>query len=298
MQFKQVNYLVNSYKTLTKVKSIHFLFILIEIMINIFQELEIFFKVFYSEEIPYGLNYITKIINLFDKLSIKVKLIIIILYIIIFDSVYITLKTKKFKRNYIIFIILVNILELLFFRTFMLIVLNFIFKLSNLYFIFICIFLIPHLYLTLKHFLYNHLYYFVPKFIDYPYDEFSSQFDIVLLFLKLFLSIALTTSYNGFGMFCCYIFFFSEIIFCIYFLYTLKIHSYLFMKNTFLNKTRISLFLFNTIIMIIIILLGKDEIGRIIFPVISVGLVFVIMVFIYLIYNPLHYVKIKRETPM
>jgi hypothetical protein len=50
--------------------------------------------------------------------------------------------------------------------------------------------------------------------------------------------------------------------------------------------------------MIIIILLGKDEIKRIIFPVISVGLVFVIMVFIYLIYNPLHYVKIKRETPM
>jgi hypothetical protein len=46
------------------------------------------------------------------------------------------------------------------------------------------------------------------------------------------------------------------------------------------------------------ILLGKDEIGKIIFPVISVGLVFVIMVFIYLIYNPLHYIKIKRETPM
>ena len=292
------NYLVNSYKNLTKVKTIHFLFILIEIMINIFQELEIFFKVLYAEEIPYGLNYITKILILFDKLSIKAKLIIIILYIIIFDSVYITLKIKKFKRNYIIFIILVNILELLFFRTFMLIVLNFIFKLSNLYFIFICIFLVPHLYLTLKHFRYNHLYYFVPKFIDYPYDEFSSQFDMVLLFIKLFLSIALTTSYNGLGLFCCYIFFFSEIIFCIYFLYKLRIHSYLFMKNTFLNKTRISLFLFNTIIMIIMILLGKDEIGKIIFPVISVGLVFVIMVFIYLIYNPLHYIKIKRETPM
>jgi len=292
------NYLVNSYKHLTKVKSIHFLFILIEIMINIFQELEIFFKVLYSEEIIYGLNFITKISNHFDKLSIKVKLIIIILYIVLFDSVYITLKIRKFKRNYIIFIILVNILELFFFRTFMLIFLNLIFSLSNLNLIFISIFLIPHLYLTLKHFLYNHLYYFVPKFIEYPYDEFSSQFDMILLFIKLFLSIALTTNYNGLGRFCCFVIFLSEIFFCIYFLYKLKMHSYLFMKNTFLNKTRISLFLFNTIIMIFIILLGKDEIERIIFPVISAGLIFIIMVFIYLVYNPLQYVKIKRETPM
>lgn len=292
------NYLVNSYKLVTKAKSIHFLFILIEIMINIFQELEIFFKVFYSEEIHYGLNFITKISNYFDLLSIKVKLIIIILYILFFDSIYITLKIKKFKRNYIIFIILVNILELLFFRIFMLIFLNLIFKLSNLYLVLISIFLIQHLYLTLKHFLYNHLYYFVPKFIDYPYDEFSSQFDLVLLFIKLFLSIALTTSYNGLGRFCCFVFFFSQILFCIYFLYKLWMHSYLFMKNTFLNKTRISLFLFKTFIMIFTILLGKDEIERIIFPLISLGLIFIIMVFIYLIYNPLYYVKIKRETPM
>jgi hypothetical protein len=207
------NYLVNSYKHLTKVKSIHFLFILIEIMINIFQELEIFFKVFCSEEIHYSLNFISKISNHFDKLSIKAKLIILILYIIIFDSVYITLKLKKFKRNYIIFIILVNILELLFFRTFMLIFFNLIFNLSNLYLVFISIFLIPHLYLILMHFLYNHLYYFVPKFIDYPYDEFSSQFDMVLLLIKLFLSIALTTSYKGLGRFCCFVFFFLKFYF-------------------------------------------------------------------------------------
>ena len=121
------------------------------------------------------------------------------------------------------------------------------------------------------HFLYNHLYYFVPKFIDYPYDEFSSQFDMVLLLIKLFLSIALTTSYKGLGRFCCFVFFFSEILFCIYFLYKLWMHSYLFMKNTFLNKTRISLFLFKTFIMIFTILLGKDEIERIIFPFISLG---------------------------
>lgn len=50
--------------------------------------------------------------------------------------------------------------------------------------------------------------------------------------------------------------------------------------------------------MIFTILLGKDEIERIIFPFISLGLIFIIMIFIYLLYNPLHYVKIKRETPM
>ena len=33
-------------------------------------------------------------------------------------------------------------------------------------------------------YVYDHLYYYVPQFINYPYDEFSSTFDIILFFIK------------------------------------------------------------------------------------------------------------------
>ena len=52
------------------------------------------------------------------------------------------------------------------------------------------IFIIPHIYLIINNFINNHLYYFVPEFIDYPYDEFSSIFDTILVISKLSLTAA------------------------------------------------------------------------------------------------------------
>ena len=94
------NYLVNCYKHLTRIKLIHFIFILIEMLLNTLQELEIFLKNFNSQEIKVQINYISKIINLFNKLEIVVKLIIIILIVIIFDTIFFLLKKKTQKRIY------------------------------------------------------------------------------------------------------------------------------------------------------------------------------------------------------
>ena len=297
-KIKSDNYLVNCYKHLTNSKFIHFLFLLIEILINSLQELELFIKIFNPEDIKFEINYISNITNLFDKITIIEKFVIIILFVIIFDFIFILIKKTRFKKKNIIISILINILELFYFRAFTLILFNLFFTLPDIYFLLSCLFLIPHIYLVLNNFFYNHLYYVVPKFIDYPYDEFSSIFDIVLLFIKIFLSISRSTSDYGLRKLFYYIFYSTQIIFSIYFILKLKNHSYLFMKNSFLNRTKFGFFFIKTIIIILSLILGKNSTMNILFLIIYVVIIIIIMTYIYLIYNPLHYVKIKRETPL
>ena len=294
------NYLSNSYKILTRNKIIHFLFILIESMLNIFQELETFIKVYKIENIKnktLGLNYVSYFTTSFEKLKIYIRLSIIILFIIIIDFLYIIIKKYNFKTKSITKIIIVNLLEILCFRTIMLIYFNLFFSLENEYFLMSCIFVFFHIYITINNFLYNHLFYFVPEFIDYPYDEFSSTYDIILFITKIILAIAGTINNSNIANFFFLILFLYQIFFSLFFIYKLFNHSYLFMKNTFLNKTKISLFFFQTIIIIIALFFGKNEIMTTLFLIICIIILVIIISFIYFIYNPYYYIKIKKETP-
>ena len=176
------NYFSNCYIHLTKIKQIHVLDILIEILLNIFQELEIIVRGFDINNITKthtGLNYISGITSSFERFQGPIRFIIILSFILIFDSLYFILKIKKFKTKYIHISIIVNILELFIFRTFSLLLFNMFFKLKATLLIIGFFFLIPHIYIIMSNFLYNHLYYFVPKFIEYPYDSFSSLYDII-----------------------------------------------------------------------------------------------------------------------
>ena len=75
------------------------------------------------------------------------------------------------------------------------------FTLPNLYFLLAFILSLFHTYLVINNFLYNHLYYYVPEFVDYPYDEFSSMFDIYSFILKIIISIASDSSNQDLGRF-------------------------------------------------------------------------------------------------
>jgi len=292
------NYLINSYEHLTRIKALHFLFILIEMIINTFQELEIFLRDLSSKEIKNNFNYISRFVQLLDNFSIVIRFFIIILIVLIFDFIFVYLRKKRFKKKYIIVTILINILELFYFRPFMLIYLDLLFSLPDLYFLFGILLFIPHFCLTINHFLYDHLYYYVPQFINYPYDEFSSIFDIILFFIKIFLSASLNTDIGGLGKFFLMIFYFMQFFFCVYFVIKLKNNSYLFMKNSFLNETKFCFFLIKTIAIVLALLLGKNEIMNILFLIICLVLMLVLLVYIYIIYNPLYHVKISKETPM
>ena len=198
------NYFSNCYIHLTKKKQIHFIFLLIEILLNIFQELEIILRGFYlsnTTNTNIGLNFVSIITSIFDGLKSSIKFIILLPIILIFDSLYFILKIKKFKTKYIYISIIVNILELFIFRVFSLLLFNMIFKFDTIFFSMTCLLLIPHIYLIMNNFIYNHLYYFVPEFIEYPYDAFSSLYDIVLLLIKIFLSFSATATDSGKGKF-------------------------------------------------------------------------------------------------
>ena len=290
------NYLINSYRHLIKSKAFHFIFILIEILIIIIQELEIFIRGFNSEKQKKGLNYISFIANKFDKLKLSIKIMLLLFQVIIIDILYFFLKKKNFKKENIYINIISNILEIFCFRTYMLIFLNIFYTLPHIYYFISLFVLFPHMYIIFNNFYYNHLYNFVPKFINYPFDEFSSLFDIILLFIKICISIAGNSKNFSLIKFCFLILLLWQIFFSLNFAYKLINKSYLFMKNTFLNKTRLGFFLVNTFILIFALLFGRNEIVSILFLFACLGLFFIVMVYMYLIYNPFHFIKIKGEA--
>jgi hypothetical protein len=86
------NYLSNGYKHLTRRKSIHFFIILIEMVLNTLQEIFSFLRYFYSDstdEHTRAYNIISLITTETNKLKEIVKLCLIILFVLIFDLVYI-----------------------------------------------------------------------------------------------------------------------------------------------------------------------------------------------------------------
>ena len=294
------NYLINCYNHLTKIKGIHFIFLLIEIFFNIILELETFirgYKLKIDNNNP-KLNLVSIITIKFDRLHNIIKLIIIVLFILIFDSLYIIIKLKKFKKRQINILIIANILELFIYRTSLLIFFILFFTIKSELFIIGCLFLVFHIYLIMSNFLNNHLCYFVPEFIDYPYDEFSSLYDIIMVIIKLLISVSGTTNDINLGKFCFILTVVLQIFFSYFFINKLNNHSYLFMKNTFLNLTKLSFFLSKTIILIIAIIFGKDEIMSILFLLISISILIINMLYVYFLYNPFSNIIIKRETPM
>ena len=293
------NYLVNCYKYLVRSKTVHFIVTFIEILLNISQELYIFSRSYNLEKNNQNntLKIILFIPEYLESLSMAIKILIVFIYITLFDLIYYFLGKFKYKNEKIYIILIFNIIELVYFRLSMLLFLDIFCCLSYVFFFLFLLLLIPHLYITSYHFLYNHLYLFVPIIIEYPYDEFSSLFDIFSLVIKILFSINGVTQ-NIYVIKCLYIItFIFQIFCCIYFIYHLIYHSYLFLKNIFLNKTKVALFFIQTFVLIIAELTGKKGLSNIAFIITFISLFIIILLYIYLMYDPKLYIKIKRETP-
>ena len=293
------NYLNNCYKYLIRSKSVHFIITLIESLLNIIQELYIFYMENNLNKNS-GNDYVKFLLFIpehIQGLPMIIKIIIVLLYILIFDVIYYFLGKLKFKKDNIYLSILFNIIELFYFRVSMLLFLNVFFCLSYIYFFIFLIVLIPHLYITSFHFFYNHLYLFVPVFIDFPFDEFSSLFDIFSLVIKILFSILGNIKIVNVRK-CIYIITFVFLLFCcINFIYHLIFHSYLLMKNLFLNKTKVSLFFIQALILIFSELVGKNGISNISFLIIFISIFIIILLYVHLLYDPKIFVTFQRETP-
>ena len=299
-KIKSNHYLSNCYRHIINSKIIHFLIIIIETALNVLLELDIILRDFtglYEEEKFKKFNYINSIIIEFNKLSNFTELILLIIFVLIFDFLYLFLQRNNFIFRRIHIMIIINILELLYFRLIESIFLCLLFSFRKLYLLVSLFLLLPHISLIVNNFMYNHLYYFVPGFIEYPYDEFSSLYDIILFATKLLLGIICSSTNVGLTKFFFCILFLFQFLFSYILLYKLRNQSYLFMKNTFLNETRLCGFIIQPIIIISALLIGKNEILSILFITLNISFLFIIMGYVYFIYNPFDYVRIKMESP-
>ena len=215
---------------------------------------------------------------------------------LIFNSLYIYFCKNDLKQTNIFLSIIINILELFYFRLYILFFYTLLFTLSKLYFLSSFILSLIQAYLIINNFLYNHLYYYVPKFVDYPYDEFNSRFDLFLFLSKILLSVASDASEIYLAKFCFIILFTLQIYFSFYYIDKLINQSYLFMKNSFINKSKISLFLTQTTIILVYLFIKKNNITLNI--VINIGILFFFMGYLYFIYDPYSYINIENDTPL
>ena len=122
------NYLLNCYNHLIKKKQIHFLLLFIEMSLNIFQEFEIFINGFKLNSPANNKFILFNINNILEKISIVNKFLILISSIIIFDLLYIFMKIKKFNVKHIIINIIINVLEIFWFRAFSVIIFSLFFN--------------------------------------------------------------------------------------------------------------------------------------------------------------------------
>ena len=294
-KIKNNNYLTNCYKNLTKSKVIHFIINIAETVLNLLNILDTVLNDYCRDK--NNIEFIAPLPLLFHKLTNEIKLLVIIFGVLIFDTMHIILTLKEFQQKRIYIKIIINFLELFFFRFLQILFLYMYFSLNDKYFLIGLIFILIHIYLIVNNFLYCHLYYFVPVFIEHPYDEFSSFYDIVLFIHKIISAISYYITDENLGKFYFMILLLSRIYFSISFFEKSRNHSYLYMKNTFLNKTKQTLFWTETVIMIISLLVGKKELKSIFFGFICVGIFVVIFIYMHFLYNPFNYIHIESETP-
>ena len=289
------NYLSNCYRNVTRSKVIHFIFILIETLLNILNILDFILNDFYIDKNDF--EFVAPIPLLFKQFSDGTKLAIIILAVLIFDSMHIIFTLKDFKKEKIYTKIIINFLELFHFRVFVLLFFYQFFSLKENLFLIGLIFIIFHIYLIFNNFLYCHLYYFVPSFINYPFDSFSSLYDLILLYFKFISALTYYSNSKNAGKFYFIILLLSRIFCCAYFFEKSTNHSYLLMNNTFLNKTRYSSILIETIITIAALIVGKNEIKSVFFVLICISIFLIIVIYIHLLYNPYNYIRIESDRP-
>ena len=298
-KMKEDNYFINCYRLLIRSKFIHFLLLLIEILLILLQEIDIFqrgFKPMYNTNGEIIISPIILLIKKFNNFPDYVNFLITILSMIIFDTLYLLLCRKDIRKKNIYYKIIINLLEFFFFRIYVLFFYSLLFILTKLYFLTSFILSLYHAYLIINNFLYNHLYNYVPEFVDYPYDEFGSLYDLYLFMSKIILSVASDAGSEDLVKFCFIISFVLQIFFCFNFSRNLTHHSYLFMKNSFINKTRLSLFLAETTIVFFSFFIGRKRLFTTLYILINFGIILIFSGFLFFIYDPYSFVHVKGES--
>ena len=291
------HYLSISYKVLLSNRKLHYFLFTFEMYLVLVHLLEIYYIDFKScklEDVA-TFNVLTLLIRLINKIPNAITCAIYLIIIIILTINYYILNMCRIKKNYYVKI-MVNISELIFYRTFCIFLFDFLFFFEGIY-LFICVVAtFPFIYILISHFLKHNLTYFFPKIIQYPYDPFSRIIDLNLIFIKIFLSLSDTAS----NAYISKLFFILSIIILfillVYLTYLIIQKSYYLMNNIKLNKIRYSIILaIFIIIMLFLILIDHNTFNNSFYYICMFNITILCLLVISYFYNPYHYCKFDKD---
>ena len=223
----------------------------------------------------------------FRDYSLFIRLIPIIIYLIlVYLVLMIYLSYDSNKKINKLDIIIINIFELVFIRILFIFFCEFIFCLSNLYFIIFSLLSIPYIFFIFINIYHFHLGKFMFKSISFPFDEFTSINDIEKTIIKILISISSISTDIDFCRSIYLLQYILLVIFCIYNTYIILYKSYYLMNNESYNKARYSNLLSSVIIQTLVFLMEPEEIYGTSFIIILLSIYISTNIIISILYNP------------
>jgi len=286
-------YFSNCYKSIITNKFYLFIITLLEYFLTIIIQIIIFIRKYdstYNDSISklHFHLFMVKIVNITPT---YIKLFILLFIFILIPIYYYIFNKYSLNKHKLLGIIVMNIFEIFIFRFFFIIICHILFSIkNNVILLIIFIISIPTLAIIIHSFSMNHLYYFSPHIVVYPYDYFSSFTDIAHLIEKYLICISLQSSNINLNHFLFIIVFITQLI-CLFFsAYILYSKSYYIMSNIFLNKVRFSSNLSNILINIIMIVLGKENLKGTSFLISSINIYIICFIIFQVFYNPYNFI--------
>ena len=281
-------YFSNSYRVMITNKQFHFIILLLEYLITFSAMITLYtikFKIEFDENLPNQFFYaifIQKINNLPEF----VKILITSLFLVIIIAYFLIYNKFVFEHKNIFNSIAINFFENFIFRLFIIVLFHILISIKGIPLLILIIVSIFDFFLIVNNFFMNHLYYFSPHFIVYPYDYFSSSMDIFHIIEKLFISIALQSSIKALNKFFFVFSFALQFMNLYYSVYILYNKSYYIMSNIFLDKVRFSLIAGSVINNIILVLLGNKNYLINTYLLISINVFFAVFLLVLIFFNP------------
>ena len=290
---KENEYFSNSYKSIISNKFFHLIITMLEYVFTIIVQIIIFIRQFdpnYNDDISniYFHLIMVKIVNYTHN---YIKIIILSLIFISILLYYYIFNKYSLKKYNLLNSIAINIFEIFIFRLLFIIICHYLFSLdNNIISLIFFIISIPIIVIIIHSFSMNHLYYFSPNFVIYPYDYYSSLNDISHLFQKYLICLSLQNSNTNLNKFIFIIVFILQIISFLYSVYIFNFKSYYIMSNIYLNKARFSFIFSSVLINLIMIVLGKNNLKGVSFIIFNLNIYIICFIIIQIFYNPYNYI--------
>ena len=277
-------------KALINNKGFHIIFTLLDTLIIIIKILDIY-QTNYNSYPNKSIKYL-KISALFKNYLTIYKLLPLIIYLalgyFIFLFYFFSNITKKVKKTDII---LINLFEFFLVRLLFIFFCEFLFSLSSLYLMIFLILTIPFFTFILMDINYFHLTGFMLKMIVFPYDDFTSLCDKQKLYLKIFIAIGATASFN-ISKLMFLIQLLMSVSYLFYDTYIIFYKSYYIMNNEIISKNKYANLLSLVFVQLLMFFIKSDEIFQKTFIIMICCIIIFSIIFVFLFYNPYNYIRI------